>query len=145
MFQALSWKGPGSPIQLIAGFFHRKCFANGIKSHPTWFGWIKNKALLGCFSNATFQMKKSWRLRKKSFVSDIEQFWRKIHDESGVKNCKLFEGVSPSSCNLARRVMNPKIACGASKNRLFTSSSTLASWLYLLPLYTAKLLPKKFV
>jgi len=55
-------------------------------------------------------------------MSDIEQFWRKIHDESGVKNCKLFEGVSPSSCNLARRVMNPKIACGASK-RLFTSSS----------------------
>jgi len=59
---------------------------------------------------------------KKSFVSDIEQFWRKIHDASGVKNCKLFEGVSPSSCNLARRVMNPKIACGANKIRLFTSS-----------------------
>jgi hypothetical protein len=58
-------------------------------------------------------------------VSDIEQFWRKIHDVSGVKNCKLFEGVSPSSCNLARRVMNPKIASGASKNRLFTSSSIL--------------------
>jgi len=59
-------------------------------------------------------------------VSDIEQFWKKIHDESGVKNCKLFEGVSPSSCNLARQVMNPKIACGASKIRLFTSSSYLA-------------------
>jgi len=64
-----------------------------------------------------------WRFRKKSFVSDIDQFWRKFYDASGVKNCKLFEGVIPSSCNLARRVMNPKIACGASKFRLFTSSS----------------------
>jgi len=63
---------------------------------------------------------------KKSFVSDIEQFWRKMHDASGVKNCKLFEGVRPSSCNLARRVMNPKIDWGASKIRLFTSSSSLA-------------------
>ena len=61
--------------------------------------------------------------RKKSFVNDIEQFWRKVHDASGVKNSKLFEGVSPSSCNLARRVMNPKIVCGASKIELFTSSS----------------------
>jgi len=60
-------------------------------------------------------------------VSNIEHFWRKIPDASGVKNCKLFEGVSPSSCNLARRVLNPKIACGASKIRLFTSSS---NWVY---------------
>ncbi len=58
-------------------------------------------------------------------MSDIEQFWRKIHDESGVKNYKLFEGVSPSYYNLARRVMNPKIAWGGSKIRLFTSSSFL--------------------
>jgi hypothetical protein len=56
-------------------------------------------------------------------VSEIEQFWRKIHDESGVKNCKLFEELATSSCNLARRVMNPKIACGANKIRLFTSLS----------------------
>jgi len=56
-------------------------------------------------------------------VSDIEQFWSKIHDASGVKNCTLFEGVRPDSCNLARRVMNPKIAWGTSKIRLFTSSS----------------------
>ena len=58
-------------------------------------------------------------------MSDIEQFWRKIHDASGVRNCKLFEGVSPSSCNLARRVMNPKIAWGARKIRLFTRSSKI--------------------
>jgi len=62
-------------------------------------------------------------------VSDIEQFWRKIHDASGVKNYKLFEGVSPSSCNLARRVMNPKISCRASKIRLFTSSSNLSHFI----------------
>jgi len=41
-------------------------------------------------------------LVKSHFASDIEQFWRKIQVEPGVKNCKLFEGVSPSSCNLAR-------------------------------------------
>jgi len=52
-------------------------------------------------------------------VSDIKEFWKKIHDVSGVKNCKLFAGVSPSFCNLIRRVMNPKIAWGASKIRLF--------------------------
>jgi len=56
-------------------------------------------------------------------VSDIEQFWRKIHDASCVKNRKLFEGVRPNSCKIARRVMNPQIAWGASKIRVFTSSS----------------------
>ena len=61
---------------------------------------------------------------QKSFVRDIKQFWEKIHDEPGVKNCKLFEGFSPSSCNLARRIMNPKMACGGSKIRLFARLST---------------------
>jgi len=41
-------------------------------------------------------------LVKSHFASDIEQFWKKIQIEPGVKNCKLFEGVSPRSCNLAR-------------------------------------------
>jgi len=66
-------------------------------------------------------------LVKSHFVSDIESALaeKKIHDEPGVKNCKLFEGVTPSSCNLARGIMNPKIAFGANKIRLFTNSSLL--------------------
>jgi len=43
--------------------------------------------------------------------------------EPGVKNCKLFEGVSPSSCNLAGINLNPKNAHRANKILLFTSSS----------------------
>ncbi|MBW2572384.1 MAG: hypothetical protein JRE61_08505 [Deltaproteobacteria bacterium] len=39
--------------------------------------------------------------------------------EAVLKTVDLLKGVSPSSCNLAKRVMNPKIACGASKVRLF--------------------------
>jgi hypothetical protein len=52
-------------------------------------------------------------------VNNIEQFWKKIHDEPGVKNCKLFEGVSPSFCNLARPIVNPKIAHRSEQNRAF--------------------------
>ncbi len=36
--------------------------------------------------------------------------------EPGVKNCKLFEGVSPSSCNLAGINLNPKNAHRANKS-----------------------------
>jgi len=36
------------------------------------------------------------RLVKSHFANDIEQFWKKIQNEPGVKNFKLFEGVSPS-------------------------------------------------
>ena len=35
--------------------------------------------------------------------------------ETGVKNCKLFEGVSQSSCNLAGINLNPKNAHRANK------------------------------
>jgi len=35
-------------------------------------------------------------LVKSHFVNDIEKFWKKIHKSPGVKNFKLFEGVSPS-------------------------------------------------
>jgi len=35
-------------------------------------------------------------LVKSHFVSDIEKFWKRIHKSPGVKNFKLFEGVSPS-------------------------------------------------
>jgi len=33
---------------------------------------------------------------KSHFANEIEQFWKKIQNEPGVKNFKLFEGVSPS-------------------------------------------------
>jgi len=33
---------------------------------------------------------------KSCFANDFEPFWKKIQNESGVKNFKLFEGVSPS-------------------------------------------------
>ncbi len=56
-----------------------------------------------------------WWTHKKSFASDIEDFWEKIHERLNVKNCKLFEGVSPSFCNLVKRFMNPKNAHEASK------------------------------
>jgi len=36
------------------------------------------------------------KLVKSHFANDIEQFWKKIQNEPGVKNFKLFEGVSPS-------------------------------------------------
>ena len=36
------------------------------------------------------------KLVKSHFANDIEQFWEKIRNEPGVKNFKLFEGVSPS-------------------------------------------------
>jgi hypothetical protein len=47
---------------------------------------------------------------QKSFTNDIEEFWKKIQDESGVKNCRLSEGASSSFCNSAKGVLNPKIA-----------------------------------
>jgi hypothetical protein len=59
---------------------------------------------------------------KGCFANDIEQFWRKIHDRPGVKNCKLFEGASPSFCDLARFIVNPKIAYRSEQNRLFSKS-----------------------
>ena len=49
-------------------------------------------------------------------MSEIEQFWKKIQIEPGVKNCKLFEAVRPSSCNLVRINLNPKNAHGANKS-----------------------------
>ncbi len=52
-------------------------------------------------------------------MNDIEQFRKKTHDEAGVKNCKLSEGVSPSFCNLARLIVNPKIAHRSEQNRGF--------------------------
>jgi len=36
------------------------------------------------------------KLVKSHFANDIEPFWKKIHPSPGVKNIKLFEGVSPS-------------------------------------------------
>jgi len=36
------------------------------------------------------------KLVKSHFANDIEQFGKKIQNEPGVKNFKLFEGVSPS-------------------------------------------------
>jgi len=33
---------------------------------------------------------------KSHFANDIEPFWIKIQNEPGVKNFKLFEGMSPS-------------------------------------------------
>jgi len=36
------------------------------------------------------------KLVKSHFANNIEQFWKKIRNEPGVKNFKLFEGVSPS-------------------------------------------------
>jgi len=36
------------------------------------------------------------KLVKSHFANDIEQFWKKIQNEPGVKNFKLFEAVSPS-------------------------------------------------
>ena len=60
-----------------------------------------------------------YRFQKPCFANDIEQFWKKIYDEPGVKNCKLFEGVSPSFCNLARRIENPKIAHRSEQSRGF--------------------------
>jgi len=49
---------------------------------------------------------------KSHFANDIEPFWKKIQNEPGVKNFKLFEGVS-----------HPKIAHGERKIRLFTKPS----------------------
>ena len=49
-------------------------------------------------------------------MSEIEQFWKKIQIEPGVKNCKLFEAVRPSSCNLGRINLNPKNAHRANKS-----------------------------
>ena len=48
-------------------------------------------------------------------MSEIEQFWKKIQIELSVKNCKLFEAVRPSSCNLAKINLNPKNVHGANK------------------------------
>jgi len=36
------------------------------------------------------------KLVKSHFANDIEQFWKKIQNEPGDKNFKLFEGDSPS-------------------------------------------------
>jgi len=36
------------------------------------------------------------KLVKSHFANDIELFWKKIQNEPGVKNFKLFEGVRPS-------------------------------------------------
>jgi len=51
-------------------------------------------------------------LKKGCFANNIEQFWNKMQDKAGVKNCKLFEGISPSlaqgftpCCNLAKRIL----------------------------------------
>jgi len=57
------------------------------------------------------------KLVKSHFANDIEPFWKKIQNEPGVKNFKLFE--------LAGRLMNPKMAHGESEIRLFTKSSKL--------------------
>jgi len=66
------------------------------------------------------------KLVKSHFANDIEQFWKKIQNEPGVKNFKLFDPPqAESSCNLARGIMNPKIAHGESKIRLFTKPSSL--------------------
>jgi hypothetical protein len=61
-------------------------------------------------------------VQKPGFENDIEQFWKTIYDEPGVKNCILFEGVSPSFCNLARRIENPKIVHRSERNRVFSKS-----------------------
>jgi hypothetical protein len=60
-------------------------------------------------------------------VSDIESALaeKKIHAMLNVKNCKLFEGVSPSFCNLVKHFMNPKNAHRANKNGLFTKPSMI--------------------
>jgi len=41
-------------------------------------------------------VKKIDKLVKSHFANDIEPFWKKIQNEPGVKNFKLFEGVRPS-------------------------------------------------
>jgi len=43
-----------------------------------------------------FFIRKFDKLVKSHFANGIEQFWKKIQNEPGVKNFKLFEGVRPS-------------------------------------------------
>ena len=42
------------------------------------------------------------RFQKPCFANDMGQFWDKIYGETDVKNCKLFEGISPSTVHRLR-------------------------------------------
>jgi len=54
------------------------------------------------------------------FANHIEQFRKKVENESCVINFKLFEDENLSFWNSARRILNQKIAHGENKIRLFT-------------------------
>jgi len=62
-------------------------------------------------------------------VSDIEYFWRLRNEVLSVKNCKLFEGVSPRSYNLAKHFMKPENSRGANKIGLFTKPLNLSNYI----------------